>query len=348
MRIRKDVSLIDQHTFHADVTAAWFAEAHHLTDLVALLRSGVRPALILGEGSNVLFAADFPGLVIKNCLLGKSFRQADQVPGKGLVEVAAGENWADFVAWTLEQGLGGLENLSLIPGTAGAAPIQNIGAYGVELSDLLLSLEAYDIEQEKLVTLDKEVCRFGYRSSRFKEDWKGRFVITRLFLLLSAASHSLKTAYGDLESRLQHIPAEKRKPSDVARAVIDIRKSKLPDPALLGNAGSFFKNPVVEGAQFETLLNLYPDLVFFPQGEGQYKIPAAWLLDKGGWKGKQIGRVACHDRQPLVIVNVGGAGGEEILEFAKMVATDISARFGIVLEPEVNMYPPGKWLEDTY
>ena len=346
MRIREHVNLREYNTFQVSAHAAWFSEVGHLTDLVALLRSGISPMLILGEGSNVLFTANFPGLIIKTGFKGRSWQPDSTREGYANVEVAAGENWSDFVYWTIGEGLGGLENLSLIPGTAGAAPIQNIGAYGVELADVLSGLEAYDILEGKLRRLDTAECEFGYRNSRFKQDWKGRFVITRLFFSLTRENHCLHTAYGNLEVLLSTIPSEKRTPRAVSGVVTTVRRSKLPDPAVTGNAGSFFKNPEIGEDKLLSLQQEFPDLNYFPIAGGRYKLPAAWLLERSGWKGKQLGRVACHGRQPLVLVNKGKASGTEIVEFAIEVARDIRRKFGLRLEPEVNIYPPDRWPED--
>lgn len=346
MRIKENVNLRDFNTFQVPIHTTWFSEVRELTDLVALLRSGISPVFILGEGSNVLFTEDFPGLIIKTGLKGRDWQPDREREGYAQVEVAAGENWSEFVSWTLDEGLGGLENLSLIPGTAGAAPVQNIGAYGVELADVLSGLEAYDIQEGKLCRLQAEECGFGYRNSRFKQDWKGRFVITRLFFSLTREKHRLHTAYGNLEELLSAIPSEKRTPHDVAGVVVNVRRSKLPDPTVTGNAGSFFKNPEIGAETLRSLQQEYPDMVSFPLPEGCYKLPAAWLLDKAGWKGKQLGRVACHGGQPLVIVNKGAASGAEIVDFAIEVARDIRRKFGLRLEPEVNIYPPDRWPED--
>ncbi|MDP4709824.1 MAG: UDP-N-acetylmuramate dehydrogenase [Saprospiraceae bacterium] len=345
MRVFKDVNLANYHTFGVSVQSAWFAEVSRLTDLLTLLRSGVHPTLVLGEGSNVLFTRDFPGLVIKNAMSGKSLMPDPTDPHRVVVEVASGENWHAFVRWTLEQNLGGLENLSLIPGTTGAAPVQNIGAYGVELADVLQELEVLELHTGKLLRLKAADCGFGYRTSRFKGEWKDQFLITRLFFALSSQQHQLHTAYGDIESHLGGIPPEQRTPQQVSEAVMAIRRSKLPDPAQLGNAGSFFKNPETDRDTRDALLKKYPDLVSFPLRENRFKVPAAWLLDKAGWKGKSIGRVACHTSQPLVIVNTGGASGLEILDFAVTVAADIREKFGFRLEPEVNIFPSGAWPE---
>ncbi len=345
MRVFKDVNLANYHTFGVSVQSAWFAEVSRLTDLLTLLRSGVHPTLVLGEGSNVLFTLDFPGLVIKNAISGKSLMPDPTDPHRVVVEVASGENWHAFVRWTLEQNLGGLENLSLIPGTTGAAPVQNIGAYGVELADVLQELEVLELHTGKLLRLKAADCGFGYRTSRFKGEWKDQFLITRLFFALSSQQHQLHTAYGDIESHLGGIPPEQRTPQQVSEAVMAIRRSKLPDPAQLGNAGSFFKNPETDRDTRDALLKKYPDLVSFPLRENRFKVPAAWLLDKAGWKGKSIGRVACHTSQPLVIVNTGGASGLEILDFAVTVAADIREKFGFRQEPEVNIFPPGAWPE---
>ena len=343
MQLQKAVNLSGYHTFGTPAHTAWFAEATDRDMLIGLIRTGITPVLVIGEGSNMLFTTDFPGLMIKNSLKGRALMPDPSDPDRVVVEVASGENWHAFVLWTLEQGLGGLENLSLIPGTTGAAPIQNIGAYGVELSHVLTAVEVVDRSTGTVARIAASDCGLGYRTSRFKHEWKDKYIILRLFFSLSCRNHVLHTAYGELESRLAGFPRATRTPKQVSDAVIAIRQSKLPDPAVLGNAGSFFKNPEIDRSTRDALLGAFPDLVHFALPGDRFKVPAAWLIEKAGWKGRQVGRVACHHQQPLVIVNTGGASGAEILAFARELVLDIRTKFGILLEPEVNIYPPERW-----
>lgn len=265
----------------------------------------------------------------------RSFREMDDY--HTVVSAGAGESWPAFVAWTLEQGLGGLENLSLIPGEVGAAPIQNIGAYGLEVKDRLLFLEAFDVKTGKVVKIEARQCGFGYRSSHFKGKWKNRYIITKVYFRLTHQHHKINTSYGAIESELTHI--ELPTIQDIADAVIRIRRSKLPDPKDLANTGSFFKNPVISSEKLHSLQQDYPNIPAYPTADDQKKVPAAWLIHQCGWKGKRMGTVGCYEKQPLVIVNYGGATGAEVWAFAQKVQQSVQEQFGILLEPEVNLIP---------
>lgn len=290
---------------------------------------------ILGGGSNVLFLDDFPGAVLLMNISHRSFNLLDEQ--YALVTAGAGESWPEFVAWTLEQDLGGLENLSLIPGKVGAAPIQNIGAYGVELKDRMVSLEVYEVATGNIIRLAQEDCGFDYRYSHFKGKWKQQYIITQVTFKLSHCHHKLHTDYDALEHELRSI--DQPAIQDLAKAVIRIRESKLPNPQQLANAGSFFKNPVVSKAFYAQLREVFPSIPAYPVAADQVKIPAAWLIDQCGWKGKRIGAVGCYEKQPLVIANYGGASGAEVWAFAQKVRDSVQAKFEVLLEPEVNLVP---------
>ena len=289
--------------------------------------------LILGGGSNMLFHSNFEGLVIKIASRGIEVLNDD---GRVLEVVAeAGEMWHDFVIHTLDNGWGGLENLALIPGCVGASPMQNIGAYGIEIKDVFSWLEAINIETGECVKFLLEDCKFGYRESIFKLEEKGKWVIVRVAFRLDRQSE-LKTGYGALESELSNISKEKITHSDVANAVVKIRNSKLPNPAILGNAGSFFKNPVIDNTLFSDLQLIYPEIPNYSQTDGSIKLAAGWLIDQAGWKGHNRGTHGVHDKQALVLVNRGGASGREIWRLATDIMTSVEHKFGIKLEPEVN------------
>ncbi|MBX3101781.1 MAG: UDP-N-acetylmuramate dehydrogenase [Bacteroidetes bacterium] len=293
--------------------------------------------LVLGGGSNVLLTRDFPGLTLHMAIRGQEVIAEDD--RTVLWQLGAGECWHDSVLSAVDSGWGGIENLALIPGTVGAAPMQNIGAYGVELKDVFHSLQAFHLPTGHIHTFDKEACRFGYRTSVFKHEVKGQYIITRVTLRLHKAPHVLHTGYGAVAEELAlRVPAGQSPGiTDVAQAVMAIRRSKLPDPAELGNAGSFFKNPLVPAAQHSKLRTHYPEIPGWPQPDGQVKVPAAWLIEQTGWKGKRLGHAGAHARQPLVLVNYGGATGQEMLALAQAIRQSVRHTFDIDLEPEVNV-----------
>lgn len=334
LTLKSNIDLQAFNTFKIKAKAAHYFAFSSEEDLAAYFKEyATLPFLVLGGGSNLLFTDDFSGTVLHNQILGiKTEYSADNTV---LVEAGAGENWHQFVQWCIDQDFGGLENLSLIPGKVGAAPIQNIGAYGVEVKDVFHSLTAYDIQNQHVVTLDSEACDFGYRYSRFKGDWKGRFIITSVTFQLSTSKHSLNTSYGAITKALASKEAINIR--SVADAVIQIRQSKLPDPADLGNAGSFFKNPIIDKADFEKIQAAYPNIPHYPAESKQVKIPAGWLIDQCGWKGKRLGAAGCYEKQALVVVNHGGATGQEIWSFAQQLIASVKQVFGISLEPEVNV-----------
>jgi UDP-N-acetylmuramate dehydrogenase len=289
------------------------------------------PRLVLGGGSNVLFTDDFRGLVLHMCSKGIEIVGADN--DAVYVRAAAGEEWHQFVQWTLSQGSGGLENLSLIPGTVGAAPIQNIGAYGVEIKDCFHGLTAFDFESGETIALNKSGCEFGYRDSVFKHRLRDRVAILDVtFALPKRWVPNIR--YADVAKELAAQGVDNPTAKDISQAVIAIRTRKLPDPVTIGNAGSFFKNPVVTRALQEKLLQRYPQMVSYPQADGSFKLAAGWLIDQCGWKGKSVGAAGVYENQALVLVNRGGARGSDIVQLAEVIRKDVEARFGVVLEPE--------------
>ena len=338
MHIKNDVSLQKLNTFGVAAAARYFAEVpdvEALREALAWAKGRALRVIILGGGSNILFTGYVDGLVLR--MSGQGIGVQDLGGGKRLVSVAAGENWADLVWWAAKAGYGGIENLCLIPGTAGAAPVQNIGAYGAEFAEVCHSVAALNRHTGEEREFLPEDCAFGYRDSIFKR-WAEEWVVTGIKLLLDDAA-PLRTEYGALRTQLAAQGKERPNFLDVAEAVAAIRGAKLPDPEDLGNAGSFFKNPTVAAALYESLRAEHPNLPGFKQPDGTVKLSAAWLLDTAGWKGKRAGHVGCYARQPLVLVNHGGADGGEILEFSETIQADIAERFGIRLEREAVVYP---------
>ncbi|NJJ57508.1 UDP-N-acetylmuramate dehydrogenase [Pseudomonas sp. SJZ103] len=337
LQVLAQVSLKPFNSFGIDVRAQFFAEARSDADVreaLAYASTQALPLLVIGGGSNLLLTQDIPALVLRMATQGIRVLQDDGV--QVVVEAEAGEAWHPFVVWTLEQGFCGLENLSLIPGTVGAAPMQNIGAYGVEIKDVFAGLTALDRQTGELRDFSLEECNFAYRDSLFKHE-TGRWLILRVRFALSRVSH-LKLDYGPVQQRLAGQGITEATPSDVSRAICSIRSEKLPDPAVLGNAGSFFKNPLVSKALAEELQALYPDLVAYPQADGQMKLAAGWLIDKAGWKGFRDGDAGVHALQALVLVNYGGATGHDIANLAQRIQRDITQRFKVELEMEPNQY----------
>ena len=337
LQVLAQVSLKPFNSFGIDVRAQLFAEAHSDADVreaLAYSAAHAVPLLVIGGGSNLLLTQDISALVLHMATQGIRVLQDDgrQV----IVEAEAGEAWHPFVLWTLEHGFCGLENLSLIPGTVGAAPMQNIGAYGVEIKDVFSGLTALDRHTGELRDFSLEECNFAYRDSLFKHE-TGRWLILRVRFALSRVSH-LKLDYGPVQQRLAGQGITDATPSDVSRAICSIRREKLPDPAALGNAGSFFKNPLVPNVLAEELRGLYPDLVAYPQADGQMKLAAGWLIDKAGWKGFREGDAGVHTLQALVLVNYGGATGQDIANLAQRIQRDIAERFKVDLEMEPNQY----------
>lgn len=332
--LRRDFPLDALNTFGIAARAAAYLPVHAPDALLAVRAHpalGVLPRLVLGGGSNLLLTGDFPGLVLH--MLSRGIELLGEDDNMRYVRAAAGENWHAFVRHTLEQGWGGLENLSLIPGTVGAAPIQNIGAYGVELQERFHSLTVLDMASGEILVLEREACRFGYRDSIFKHEMREHAVILDVtFALPKRWQPNLK--YAELERELELQGVARPSAQQVSDAVIAIRTRKLPDPLRIGNAGSFFKNPVVDAAQRADLLQRYPQLVSYAQTDGSYKLAAGWLIDQCGWKGKDFGRAGVYEKQALVLVNRGGASGREVMDLAAAIQADVQQRFGVRLEPE--------------
>ena len=335
MNIQENFSLQQYNTFGVEAKTKYFAEVNSVEELKETLRLSHSPLLILGGGSNLLFTKDFEGLVIKLNLKGITEQITDE--NHVLVTAKAGENWHEFVQKTISENYGGLENLSLIPGNVGTCPIQNIGAYGTEIKDHFVACKALNIENLEIETIDLEQCKFGYRDSIFKTSSKGKYVILEVTFKLTTKNHHIKTEYGAISSELKNLGIENPTIQDVAKAVINIRQSKLPNPAETGNAGSFFKNPSIPLAQFEKLKEKFPEIQGYPNGDF-VKVPAGWLIENAGWKGKQIGNVASHKLQALVIINAtGNATGKEIYDFSSQIINSVKEKYGIELEREENI-----------
>ncbi|UFK98585.1 UDP-N-acetylmuramate dehydrogenase [Kaistella faecalis] len=338
MKIQENYSLKKLNTFGVDVSAKYFAEVKDISDLkyaIEFAKINHFEILFLGGGSNVLFTKDFGGLVIKLDLKGIS--EASLNENEVLVTAKAGENWHEFVQFCLDKNYGGLENLSLIPGNVGTSPMQNIGAYGTEIKDTFVNCKVLNLENLQIEEFDNVTCRFGYRESVFKREGKGKYVILEVTFKLSRKNHQIKTEYGAIKTELEKLGVENPSIQDISRAVINIRQSKLPDPKIIGNAGSFFKNPTIPLEQFLKVQKEYPQMPNYPNGDA-VKIPAGWLIEQCGWKGKQIVNVASHDLQALVIVNkTGAASGKEIYDFSTLIIESVLDKFGIELEREVNI-----------
>lgn len=329
-------SLKNYNSFGIDVNARQFVTFSSEEDIPHLLDSlrGEDNRFVLGGGSNILFTNDYNGTIIKNEIKGISERQFNK--NEILLSIGAGEIWDDIVDYAVKKNYYGIENLSLIPGNVGAAPIQNIGAYGVELKDVFHSLEGIHFENGEKRIFNLDECEFGYRDSIFKNELKGKIIITKINLKLTTKG-KLNTNYLSLKNYLIENNLTAPTLSQIREAVINIRNSKLPDPKKMGNAGSFFKNPIVTKKEYDELIHKYPTLSYFISEDGLYKISAGWLIEKCGLKGIRIGNVGTHVKQALVIVNYGGATGEEILKFVKNIQTKVFNEFGILLEPEVNI-----------
>jgi len=336
MLLKEHISLKPYHTFGIEVKAKFFTEIYHISDLKEALvfqKQQSLELLILGGGSNLLFTKDFDGLVVKVGLKGKEKIKEDE--HFVWVKIAAGENWHEFVLFCIENNWGGVENLSLIPGTVGAAPMQNIGAYGTEIKETFESLEAYHLKSGEMHQFTKEQCKFGYRESIFKNEVKGEYLITSVIFKLSK-KHQLNFSYGDIQ---QILAKENTEPSiqNISQAVIEIRSSKLPNPSEIGNAGSFFKNPFVEKKHFEKLKSLYPQIPMYPVDENLVKVPAGWLIEQCGWKGYKEEDAGVHAKQALVLVNYGNATGEEIKDLSEKIKKSVFEKFEIHLHTEVNI-----------
>ena len=336
MEIKDNISLKAYNTFGIDVNAKHFVEVTGLVQLEKLLRLSAYPKrFIISGGSNMLLTNDIDALVMHINL--KGIRIVEEDDGHVVLKVMAGENWHELVLWSLRHSFGGLENLSLIPGNTGTAPIQNIGAYGVELKDIFVECEAMNIETLELEAFSKKACEFGYRDSIFKRRAKGKYIITAVVLRLTKKNHVLHTLYGAIEEELKMMAVVKPTIHDISKAVVSIRSKKLPNPSELGNSGSFFKNPVLSKRTFEKFHKNYPNAPFYALEGNEYKIPAGWLIEQSGFKGKRFGDAGVHEQQALVLVNHGNASGQDILALAEKIQTTVFDTYGIRLTPEVNI-----------
>ena len=335
MLLRENTPLLPYNTFGLEAQAAHFIEIQSVAELNQALQSGIKPVFILGGGSNILLTQDMPGLVVRNRIRGISVVR--RFNNRVWVRVGGGEVWHDFVQWAVSQDFGGVENMSLIPGSVGAAPVQNIGAYGVELKDVFVSLEAVDLATGRARHFSRAACRFGYRDSFFKREGKGRYCITSVTFSLSTGQHRLNTSYGDIHKTLENMGVKHPTVAAISEAVIRIRSSKLPDPAIIGNCGSFFKNPETDRAVLEQIQKTHPNAPHYPLPDGRVKIPAGWLIEQCGWKGKRVGNTGCYEKQALVLVNYGGATGQEVKNLALAIIDSVEKSFGVRLEAEVNM-----------
>ena len=336
MNIQHNISLKKYNTFGIEAKAKEFVAVHSVSELKTILQENKSNAkFILGGGSNMLLTKDIDALVIHIDLKGKKILKAND--DFVWVESMAGENWHEFVLWTIDQNIGGLENMSLIPGNVGTTPVQNIGAYGTEIKDTFVSCEAINIATQEMITFSTEECHFGYRESIFKHAVKDQFIITSVVFKLTKRNHKINTSYGDITKELEKQNVNSPTLKDVSNAVIAIRKSKLPDPKELGNSGSFFKNPIITKTEFEKIHVLHPEMPHYIVSETEVKVPAGWLIEKAGFKGKRFGDAGIHKNQALVLVNYGHATGEEILNVSKDIQAKILKEFGIAIEAEVNV-----------
>ena len=334
MIFETDFSLQPFNTFGINALAKQFVAVHSKEELATVLQNH-NDIFILGGGSNMLLTKNIDKLVVHVDL--KGIEIVDTNDDFVWVKAQAGENWHQFVLYCIEKNYGGLENLSLIPGNVGTTPIQNIGAYGVEIKDTFFCCEAMEIATQKLVTFDKESCAFGYRESIFKNELKNQYIITSVTFKLTKKNHKLNTSYGAIEEELAKQNISNPSLKEVSNAVIAIRQSKLPDPKELGNSGSFFKNPIVPKQIYEQVKLKYPNIPHFPVSETEVKVPAGWLIEQAGFKGKRFGDAGIHKNQALVLVNYGTATGTEILEVAQNIQKTILEQFGISIEAEVNI-----------
>jgi UDP-N-acetylmuramate dehydrogenase len=330
--------LNNYNTFGFDAKADVFVEVNTVSEFQNLLQTKEwkeNQHLLLGGGSNILLTQDFHGLVVINRISGIGVLEEDDK--SVVVECGAGENWHEFVLYAIQQNWGGLENLSLIPGTVGAAPMQNIGAYGVEIKDTFHSLQAINLKTGEIEVFTADECQFGYRESVFKHDLKGQYLIAKVsFRLDKSEFHHLNLEYGIIKKVLKDHNISKPTIQDVSNAVIEIRQSKLPDPAEIGNSGSFFKNPIIDLSQFEGLQEEFPNIPYYELEDGKIKLAAGWLIESAGWKGYQENGVGVHQKQALVLVNYGTGKGKGILDLARKIQDSVRSKFGVELSPEVN------------
>ena len=336
MNLQHNISLKPYNTFGIDVTAKSFVSVTTTEDLVAVLKAHQNEShFIIGGGSNMLLTQDINDLVIHIDLKGKQVIQEED--NHVFIQCNAGENWHEFVLWTINQNYGGLENMSLIPGNVGTSPIQNIGAYGVELKDHFFSCEALNLETFKVETFLNKDCNFGYRNSIFKNETKDKYIILNVTFKLTSTNHNLKVDYGAIKDELSQNTITNPTIKDISKAVIAIRESKLPDPKKIGNSGSFFKNPVIPTEAFNELLKNFPKAPSYKVSDTEVKVPAGWLIETAGFKGKTFGNYGVHKKQALVLVNYGGATGNDILKLSQLIQLTVKRIFNIDIEAEVNV-----------
>ncbi|WP_338732935.1 UDP-N-acetylmuramate dehydrogenase [Mangrovimonas cancribranchiae] len=336
MTVRENISLKPYNTFGIDVKAKKFIEINTVNDLkLALNKFQKEKLFILGGGSNMLLTKDIDALVLHINI--KGIEVISENDTHVTIQAHAGENWHEFVLWCLKNNFGGIENLSLIPGNVGTAPIQNIGAYGVELKDVFVSCNAIEIATQNIVTFSKSDCNFGYRESVFKQNAKGKYIITSVCFSLTKSKHNLHTGYGAITAQLEKMDVKKPTISHVSKAVIAIRESKLPNPKEIGNSGSFFKNPIITKPHFNILQNNFPNVPFYKISKNEIKIPAGWLIEQSGFKGKTFGNYGVHKKQALVLVNYNNANGKDILHLARLIQKTVKRIFNIDIETEVNI-----------
>lgn len=337
MKDLRNYSLKHHNTFGMDAKASRFMEYANVKEaqqIASVLRSEQKPFLIIGSGSNLLLTGDFKGIVVHSAIKGIEKRTCED--GDTLVRCGSGELWDDVVAWCVGEGLGHLVNLSLIPGEVGASVVQNIGAYGSEVSEYVASIEAVDIATGEMVSMEPADCDYGYRKSKFKTVWKNKYLITAVEYRLPAETQ-LNVAYGNIRTELERKGITQPTADDLRNTIIEIRQTKLPDPDIEGNAGSFFMNPVVPREKYEELAALYQGMPHYDIDDDHVKIPAGWMIEQCGWKGKSLGRAGVHSKQALVLVNRGGATGEEVVMLCEAIRHDVKAQFGIEIFPEVNI-----------
>ncbi|UOB16992.1 UDP-N-acetylmuramate dehydrogenase [Abyssalbus ytuae] len=334
--IKHNISLKNYNTFGIDIKAKNFISVNTVNDLEEVLKLQQYPEkFVLGGGSNVLLTKNVDALVIHINI--KGIELISETNTHVLIKAKAGENWHEFVLWTLKQNYGGLENLSLIPGNVGTAPIQNIGAYGVELKDSFHECDVINIKTQDKHKFSLKECHFGYRDSIFKNKERGKYIITSVTFKLTKNNHHFNTSYGAIQERLNELGITNPTLKDISNAVISIRKSKLPDPKEIGNSGSFFKNPVISKNVFKDIVNQFPNAPHYILNDSEIKLPAGWLIEQCGYKGKRYGDAGVHEKQALVLVNYGNATGKEIIELAEKIQKSVKEKFNIHIEPEVNI-----------
>ena len=341
MKDFRNYSLKEHNTFGIDAKCRRFIEFEdddEAVEVAKILRESATPYIIIGGGSNLLLTKDFDGIVVRSGIKGYYFEESGDRSQETVVRMTcgSGEVWDDMVATSIKGGYYGMENLSLIPGDVGASAVQNIGAYGMEASDLILCVWMIEIPTGKPWMIGNEECEYGYRQSRFKQDWKNRFLITRVTYGL-ARTFQPHLDYGNIRQELERRGIKEPTAQQLRDVIIDIRNAKLPDPKIEGNAGSFFMNPIVNRQKYEKLAALYPDMPHYKVDSRHEKIPAGWMIEQCGWKGKSLGRAGVHDKQALVLVNRGGATGSEIVALCDAICKDVKAKFGIDIHPEVNI-----------